>query len=132
MKSDGSTSERVSTEFNADAPLLLQTSGKSQPELRRQQGISGASFGALKRGKIRNGCHPNCTYEGTHSEFSVLQKENLRLKPGKQNPPPTERDFKKIHQHIFIRPAAETCVVIMNLTCIHYESPTAKRMVTLH
>jgi transposase-like protein len=80
MKSDGRTSKRFSTEFNADALVLLLTSGKSLPQLRRQQGISGASFGALKRGKIRNGDHPNCIYEGTHSEFRVLQKENLRLR----------------------------------------------------
>ena len=80
MNGNGSTSKRFSTEFEADALLLLLASGKSQPQLRRQQGISGASFGALKRGKIRNGRHPNCIYEGTHSEFSVLQQENLRLK----------------------------------------------------
>jgi transposase-like protein len=80
MKSHGSTSKRYSTQFETDALLLMLTSRKPQAQLRRQQGISGAAFGALKRGQIRNGRHPNCIYEGTHSEFSVLQKENLRLK----------------------------------------------------
>jgi MOSC domain-containing protein YiiM len=80
MKRDASTSERFSTQFNADSLLPLLTSGKSQPQTRRQQGISGVSFGTLKRGKIRNGDYPNCIYEDTNSEFSVLQKENLRLK----------------------------------------------------
>jgi transposase-like protein len=80
MKGNGSTSKRYSTQFETDALLLMLTSRKPQAQLNRQHNISGALFGKLRRGKIRNGRHPNCIYEGTHSEFSVLQKENLRLK----------------------------------------------------